>query len=241
MKIFVFIVFFIFFKLNVGQIYKTLFTPELISILAISHSSIDLYYYTTFRKNTVLKYDFSNDEQKISSTSEGDMISICYIWDETHKQIYIIIKNYLYVMTNGFNDHIKLDYLKDRYSILVLDECVGNEESNKYCSLFISFINSENKLEIYKYKFQYNTIKYSLLISKEIDLINSSGEISLNNCDYTSCHKAKNENNLVLVCFYENGNSEIVAITLNKDTLELDKEVKFKKNSGAKNAMFLAI
>ena len=235
MKIFLFIIFFIFFKGNVGQVYKTLFIPELISILAISNSSIDFYYYTTFKKNTILKYDF-NDEQKISSISEGDMISICYIWDDSFKQIYIIVKNYLYVISNEFNNYTKLDYLKDRYSILVLDECVGNEEATIYCSLFISFINSQNKLEIYKYKFKYDTIEYSLLISKEIDLINSSGQISLNNCDYISCHKAKNESKSdVFLCFYENGNSEIADIILNKDTLELDKEEKFKKNSGAKN------
>ena len=234
MKIFIFIIFFIFFKGNVGQIYKTLFIPEFLSILAISDLSINFYYYTTFAKNTLLKYEFPNDEQKISSISEGDMISICYISDETYKQFYIIIKNYLYVFSSTkFVGYVKLDYLVGRYSVLVLDEYNGSEEST--FSLFISFINSKNKLEIYKYKFKYDTIEYSLLISKEIDLINSSKEISLNNCDYISCNKAKNENNLFLVCFYENDNSEIAAITLNKDTLELDKEVKFKKNSGAKS------
>ena len=235
MKILLFIIFYIIFKENVGQIYKTLFFPRLISILAISDSSIDFYYYTTFIKNTALKYDFPLEEQKISSTSEGDMISICYIWDNTYKQIYIIVKNYLYVFEKKFINYIKLDNLTDRYSVLVLDECIGDEETTIYCSLFISFINSENKLEIYKYKFQYSTINYSLL-SKKIDLINSSGQISLNNCDYINCHKAKDGSDSdVLVCFYENGNSEIVAISLNKDSLELEKEVKFKKNSGAKN------
>ena len=235
MKIFIFIIFYIFFKENVGQIYKTLFFPELISILAISDSSIDFYYYTTLKKNSALKYEFELEAQKISFTSEGDMISICYIWDETYKQIYIIVKNYLYVFSTKYIDYIKFEYLTNRYSVLVLDECI-DEETTSYCSLFISLINSENKFAIYKYKIQYSTINYSLLGSKEIDLINSSGQISLNNCDYTSCHKAKDEDGSdFLVCFYENGNSEIVAITLNKDTLELEKEVKFKKNSGAKN------
>ena len=236
MKIFIFIIFFKCFKSNVGQTYKTLFFPELISILAITDSSIDFYYYTTFTKNTVLKYDFELEEQKISSISEGDMISICYLWDEFYKQIYIIVKNYLYVFSSGFINYVKFDNLTDRYSVLVLDECVKNGETTSYCSLFISFINSENKLEIYKYKFNNDTINYSLLKSKEIDLINSSGQISLNNCKYINCHKAKNESGLdVLVCFYENNNSEMTAITLNKDSLKLEKEVKFKKNSGAKN------
>jgi len=236
MKILIFIIFYIIFKENVGQIYKTSFFPGIISILAITDSSIDFYYYTTFAKNIVLKYNFELEEQKISSTSEGDMISLCYIWDDTYKQIYIIVKNYLYVLEKQFIDYIKLDYLTDRYSVLVLDECIGDEETTIYCSLFISFINSENKLEIYKFKFQYSTIQYSLLISKKIDLINSSGQISLNNCDYISCHKAKDGSDSdVLVCFYENGNSEIVAISLNKDSLELEKEMKFKKNSGAKS------
>ena len=163
------------------------------------------------------------------------MITISYIWDENHKQIYIIVKNYLYVFSTQFINYVKLDYLKDRYSFLVLDECVGNEEEARYCSLFISFINSKNKLEIHKYKFQYSTIEYSLLQSKEIDLINSSGQISLNNCDFISCHKAKNESESdVFVCFYENDNSMIAVIFLNKDTLEMEKKA-FKKNSGAKN------
>ena len=235
MKIFIFIIFYIIFKGTAREIYKTLFFKNLISILVITDSSIDFYYYTTLKKNTVLKYDFSLDEQKISSISEGDMITISYIWDDNHKQIYIIVKNYLYVFSNQFINYVKLDYLKDRYSFLVLDECVGNEEEASYCSLFISFINSKNKLEIHKYKFQNSTIEYSLLQSKEIDLINSSGQISLNNCDFISCHKAKNESESdVFVCFYENDNSEIAAIFLNKETLEMEKRA-FKKNSGAKN------
>ena len=235
MKIFIFIIFYIIFKGTAREIYKTLFIKNLISILVITDSSIDFYYYTTLKKNTVLKYDFSLDEQKISSISEGDMITISYIWDDNHKQIYIIVKNYLYVFSTQFINYVKLDYLKDRYSFLVLDECVGNEEEARYCSLFISFINSKNKLEIHKYKFQNSTIEYSLLQSKEIDLINSSGQISLNNCDFISCHKAKNESESdVFVCFYENDNSEIAAIFLNKDTLEMEKRA-FKKNSGAKN------
>jgi len=112
MKIFIFIIFFKCFKSNVGQTYKTLFFPELISILAITDSSIDFYYYTTFTKNTVLKYDFELEEQKISSISEGDMISICYLWDEFYKQIYIIVKNYLYVFSSGFINYVKFDNLK---------------------------------------------------------------------------------------------------------------------------------
>ena len=161
MKNFIFIIFFNFIKGIVGQTYKTLIIPKLISILDVSDSAINFYYYTTFEKNTILKYDFELEEQKISSTSEGDMISICYIYDDTHKHIYIIVKNYLYVFSPKFINYVKLDYLTDRYSVLVLDECVKDEQTTSNCSLFISFINSENKLEIYKYKFQGGTINYS--------------------------------------------------------------------------------
>jgi len=235
MKFFIFILFLNIFKGSFGQIYKTLFMRKILSILAISDSSINFYIYTDLHKNAASYYNFQLEEQKISSTYEGNMISICYISESNYIEIYIIIKNYLYVFSNTFINYIKFDYLKDRYSNLVLDECVGDEETSKFCSIFVSFINSENQLKIYKYKFKYETIDYSFIKSKEIDLINSSGQISLNNCEYISCHKAKNENDFILVCFYENDNSEIGAISLNKDTLELEKEVKFKKNSGAKN------
>ena len=234
MKIFIFLIFFNIFKGNIGQIYKTLFIQRLIGIFVISDSSINFYHYTTFQKNSVLKYDFAIDEQKILSTSEGDMISIGYICDDTYCQTYIIVKKYLYVFSSKFINYIKLDFLEDKHSILVFNECNKDETATIYCSLFISYINSENKLEIYKYKFKYDTINYSKQ-QTIIDLINSSGQISLNNCEYISCNKATNVNDLdVLVCFYENDNSEIAAITLNKDTLKLEKEVKFKKNSGAK-------
>ena len=235
MKFFIFILFLNFFKGSVGQIYKTLFMSKILSILAIIDSSINFYIYTDLHKNSASYYNFQLEEQKISSTYEGNMISICYISESNYIQIYIIIKNYLYVFSNTFINYIKFDYLKDRYSNLVLDECVGDEETSKFYSIFVSFINSENQLKIYKYKFKYETIDYSFIKSKEIDLINSSGQISLNNCEYISCHKAKNGNDFILLCFYENDNSEIGAISLNKDTLELEKEVKFKKNSGAKN------
>ena len=235
MKFFIFLLFLNIFKGSVGQIYKTLFIPKYLSILAISDSSINFYVYTDLHKNAASYYNFQLEEQKISSTYEGNMISICYITESNYVEIYIMVKNYFYVFSNTFINYIKFDYLKDRYSNLVLDECVGDEETSKYCSIFVSFINSENQLKINKYKFKYETINYSLLKSNEIDLINSSGQISLNNCEYISCHKAKNVMEFILVCFYENDNSEIGAISLNKDTLELEKEVKFKKNSGAKN------
>ena len=231
MKIFIFIIFFIFFKDNAEEIYRTFFIYEYMSIFTITDLSINLYTYTTLRKNSAVYYNFEFEEQKITSTHEENMISISYNANNTdYKQLYIIVKNYLYIFSIKYINYIKFDYLLDRYSTLVSGECVGEEEATYFCPLFISFINSENKLEIYKYKFQYNTINYSLLVSKEIDLINSSGQISINNCDYISCHKANSGSGSdVLVCFYENDNSEIAAITLNINSLELEKEIKFKK------------
>ena len=159
------------------------------------------------------------------------MISICYYKFENSFQIYIIVKNYLYVFSDKFIGYIELEHLVNKYSIIVLDECI----EDSFCSLFISFINSENKLEINNYKVVYDTISLTLLRTIKIDLINSLGQISSNNCEYISCHKAKNGDDYVLVCFYENDNSEIGAITLNLDTYAKEKEVKLKKNSGAKN------
>ena len=234
MKFCILILFFFVFKGNVGQIYKTFVIDEYISILAISDSSINVYYYTTFKKNTLFGISFELEEQKISSDYEGEMISACYIWDSNCHEIFVIVKNYLYVLTTSLRDHIKLDYLLDRYSNLILDKCI-EDEGTYYCYIFISYINSKNKLEIHNYKFQYDSISYSLLQSKEIDLINSSGKISSNNCEFITCHKAKNGNDLILVCFFENDKSEIGAISLNLDTLELEKEMQLKKNSGAKN------
>ena len=242
MKFFIFVIFFNIIKANANKIYKTKFIHEFANIVEITESSIDFYIYLTeMRKSTSTICNFENEEQKISSSSEGDMISISYnVEDTNYKQLYIIVKNYLYIFfTSQYIDYIKFDYLKDIYSTLVSDKCVGEEGENHFCHLYISFINSENKLNIYKYKFLYNKIEplnYSFIKLKEIDLINSSGQISLNICKYISCQKAKNESSLdVLVCFYENDNSEIAAITLNLDTLVLEKEVAFKKNSGAKN------
>jgi hypothetical protein len=164
-----------------------------------------VYNYTTFQKNNLLEISFELEEQKISSNYEGEMISACYIWDANCNEIIVIVKNYLYVITTSIRNYIKFDYLLDRYSNLVLDKCL-EEEGTYYCYLFISYINSQNKLKIYNYKFPYNSINYSLVQSKEIDLINSSGKILSNNCEYISCHKAKNENDFILVCFYENEN-----------------------------------
>ena len=163
MKFFIFLLFLNIFKGSVGQIYKTLFIPKYLSILAISDSSINFYVYTDLHKNAASYYNFQLEEQKISSTYEGNMISICYITESNYVEIYIMVKNYFYVFSNTFINYIKFDYLKDRYSNLVLDECVGDEETSKYCSIFVSFINSENQLKINKYKFKYETINYSLL------------------------------------------------------------------------------
>ena len=235
MEIYIFILFFICFKANIGQIYKIVLIKEYISILTVSESSINLHYYNGFLKNTAYKANFELEEQKIHSSDEGNMISVCHFKEENYPEIFVIVKNYLYVVSYNYNNYIKFDYLTNRYSILVFDKCFEDEENKKFRSLFISFINSENKLEIYKYQIEYSSINYSFIKSKEIDLINSSKQLSLNNCEYISCHKAKNGNDFVLVCFYENDYSEIGAISLNIETLDLEKEVKFKKNSGAKN------
>ena len=241
MEIFIFAIFFNILKVNANKVYKTFFFSSYASIIEITESSIDFYIYLTLKKSTASNCIFTDEEQKISSASEGDMISISYyIENISYKQLYIIVKNYLYVFfSSQFVGYIKFEYLKDRYSTSISNECDGEEGTIHYCPLYIFFINSENKLVIYQYKFEYNKIdplNYSLVKTKEINLINSSGQNSLNNCKFISCQKAKNENDFdVFVCFYENDYSEIAAITLNKDSLDLEKEVSFKKNSGAKN------
>ena len=239
MKFFIFVIFFNIFKLNANKIFKTICINKYSHIVEITESSIDFYNIITMRKSSSTFYNFVNETQKISSANEENMISISYNLESSeYKILYIIIKNYLYVFSDQFIDFIKFDYLQDKYSALVSEECVGEEGATHFCPLYISFINSENKLKTYKYKIVFNKINpinYSFVRSYEIDLINSSGQTSFNNCKYISCHKAKNENELdVLVCFSESDNSEIAAITLNLETLELEKEVKLKKNSGAK-------
>ena len=234
MKSFIFILFLIFFKGNDGQIYKTLFIPDLQSIVAISDSSIKSYYYPTFTENSLFWFNFEDDEQKITSTNEGDMVSMSYLGDSNCKEIFIIIKNYIYFLGEYYRNNIQIQFLNNRITSLVLEDWY-EEQGTYFCNLFICFVDSENKLQIFKLKQQYISLNFFLLNIVSIDLMNSSGQISLNNCEIISCQKAKNEDDFVLVCFYENDKSEIGALTLNLETLESKKEVKFKENNGAKS------
>ena len=81
MKIFIFFIFFNIFKIKADKVYKTLFIHNYGSIVEITETSIDFYIYINLRKSVSLFHNFKSEEQKISSSPEGDMISISYNTD----------------------------------------------------------------------------------------------------------------------------------------------------------------
>ena len=233
MSIFILLFSFNFFIINTQQPYKSYFLQEFQKIITICDKGIYFYNISNIESPSQLNKIFEN-YQKITS-SEEDMISLITFNSEV-KVIYIIVKNYIYSFSeNSFISEYKIENITDRTSSLIGHDC-KEEGTNINCYFFIAFINSEKKLQIFKYNNQYNTNVYTCMVFQTIDLINSSGETSLSKYDGISCQQAVNEiDSLVLVCFFENENTELGAINLNVETLERDtsKDIRLKRNSGA--------
>jgi len=165
------------------------------------------------------------------------MSSLSYLYDENYNIIFVIVKDSIYYGIGG-NINIKFDNnnITERPSNINIQEC-KEENGNKYCYFFISLIDSDNKLQIYKYNLIYGQNSYNCINYKIIDLFDSSSKISPSGSDFVTCKiMTYSGNNPRYACFYENSNSEMGSIILKIDTLEQDssKELKFKKNSGAK-------
>ena len=164
------------------------------------------------------------------------MISLGYIYNENYQIIFVKLNDSIYYGFDGIIDKkLNNSNITERPSNINPHEC-KEENGNQYCYFFISLIDSDNKLQIYKYNLVYGQDDYNCTNYKIIDLSDSLSNISPSGSDFVTCKIISYSNNQRYACFYENSNSEIGSIILELETLEQDssKQLKFKKNSGAK-------
>ena len=107
--IFIMIYFFSLSLINSKQPYNSYFLEKFNAIVIIYQD--DISFYSTSNISLISKYTIKNDEQKINSLSEAEMISFGYIYSNTYQEIYIIIKNYLYNFKSNkaFNSSYKIE------------------------------------------------------------------------------------------------------------------------------------
>ena len=234
---FIIIYFFSLSMINAKQPYNSFFVESFESIIIVYQDEISLYSTSTI--SLLRKYEIQNDEQKINSLSEAEMISFGYIYSNTYQEIYIIIKNYLYNFKSNkaFNSLYKIEDINNIIPELIVYKCF-TEDSNSYCMILIAFINSDNKLKILEYKHKLESEEYTSTKSNIFNLINSSGGTSKSQSDNVSCKIMVNTlNEKVLTCFYENEYSQIGAMIINIETLnKYSSDIPcIKQNSGAIN------
>ena len=235
--IFIMIYFFSLSLINSKQPYNSYFLEKFNAIVIIYQD--DISFYSTSNISLISKYTIKNDEQKINSLSEAEMISFGYIYNNTYQEIYIIIKNYIYNFKSNkeFNSLFKIESINNNIPELIVYKCL-TEFSYSYCFILIAFINSDNKLKILEYKHKLESEEYTNTKSNELYLINSLGGISKSQCDNVSCKIMVNIlNKKVLTCFYENEDSQIGAMIINIETLEkYNSDIpSIKQNTGAIN------
>ena len=238
-RLYIFIILFIIIIIKAQQPYKSYILEGFNIFIIIYNDKISVHSYSNGILQTPKSTNLDTDEKQINSEDEGKMTSLGYIYTERFKIMYIIVKGYIYygydgVIINTINNNIT----KDIPSTLVAYQCkYRSKEGCQMCDFFICFIDKNKKLGIYEYTHGYGGKDPYTNNNKTIDLVDSSGMVSISKSDYVSCQIMTYDSKDVLVCFFENEKTEIGAITLNIETLEQDnnKQPKLKKNSGAKD------
>ena len=169
---------------------------------------------------------------------DSDMISLSETIEEnsSFQIIYIIVINYLYIFSKdgNFITNIAIPNMDKLPSTINHHYCI--EDSEK-CIFSISMVHTNKNLKIYlvEYEITNNNITFKKDIT--INIINSSGVNSLNQCNYVTCQiMIISSEEKYLTCFYENQSIEIGTIYLSIDNLEKITTLssQFRKNSGAK-------
>ena len=226
-------------SLNGEQFYKSIFFENYQIVFSFTTFQIITYNSTMLTK--IATHQLVN-EQQIFNNSEAEMISSIATLNQTevdYRQIYIIIKNYLYNFSRNaaFNSKHKIENMDIVPSNLIFKEC--KEESGKrICLLFIAFININKNLNIFLMENNIGDKQLFTKINITYNLRNNLGGSSLSKCDFVSCQiMSISSDDKVLTCFYENENTELGTVNFNiTDLSETSlKSSQFKSNSGAIN------
>ena len=179
-----------------------------------------IYLYTS--ENRIEFYSF-NQNQKITSADESEMISLAKFKDAD--SVYLtIVKKYIYAYFAATNFGILENEQINNYK----SEIFPLKYNNNEFYYIVGIVNSEQELVLYLYKNKVSDTKCSLIFTFSISNINSEN---------FSCQLMQSPSfGEVLTCFYENNNNEIVANSLTIDTTNSKIESAFnraKSNNGA--------
>ena len=194
-------------SLSDEQFYKSIFFENYQMIFSFTTSQIFTYNSKELTKKAT--HQLKLTEQYIFNNYEAEMISSIATLNQTqddYRQIYIIIKNYLYNFSRDgvFNSEHKIENMDIVPSNLIFKECKV-ESSNQICLLFIAFININKNLNIFLMENQISQKKFFTKINITYNLKNNLGQSSLSKCDFVSCQiMSISSDEKVLTCFYEN-------------------------------------
>ena len=185
--------------------------------------SDEIYYYN--QGNVSEKYRFENN-QIITSEEEFEMISIGIFKNNPNIANLIVVKNYVYAVLKDINFcNSELDQ-ETGYREIYPYEC-----TDIYCYYVYGFINSNKDLYLTLIRNPFGYCNSTLNYTTNINSVDSENL----SCQYMQ----SSSNGKVLVCFYQNSNSKLMAINyeidldshLIKNLTNLEQS---KKNSGVK-------
>jgi len=211
--------------------YKLIYFEDLGKIFSICDKIIYAYDSKTLAQCN--SYSLIND-QIINSSDEAKFISSNSFFNEDFESIFFIIKDYLYVyLTDKIIGNHKIDDISNKQSSIITYDC-KHENSESFCYFFIAIIDDSKNLKVFKYKYNLTKKELTMIINNTLELKDSSGNNLKIKSDNVSCQIMTYSSN-VLICFYENENTELGTININVNTLEQNtsKKMKLTKNSGA--------
>ena len=215
------------------EIYKVYISRKYNKLFTFSNNNI--YSFDSSSLNKIAKIEL---QKKMNGPFDSDMISLSETIEEnsSFQIIYIIVINYLYIFSkNGnFITNIAIPNMDNLPSTINHHYCITDSEK---CIFSISMVDTNKNIKIYlvEYKITDNDISFKKYIT--INIINSSGVNSINQCNYVTCQiMIISSEEKYLTCFYENQSVEIGTIYLSIDNLEKITTLssQFRKNSGAK-------
>ena len=211
------------------KIYKILLSEKNKKIFVFSN-----YYIKSYHSSSLSQIIQKQLEFPINQPEDSKMISLT---DISNDQIYIIVKNYLYIFSNEgtFIKTTLIENLSEYIpSTLIYNEFISNEETRIF---YIALININKSLTLFSLK---NSIQndgvniISKTTEESLDLKNSSGDNTISGCDYISCQIMVISSDLkYLTCFYENKEDEIGTMYFDDELNTVTtKQSKFRKNNG---------
>ena len=236
-KLLILLILLIFSLTKVNTIYSKVSVLNNGNLISINKDNIKILSQDYIDLSTIVTF---SDDQKLNdqNSDELELVIFTQYLEEPSYNI-IAVKNYFYFL-NPEGELVHQFQLPTftGFQISIIPYKCYNELNILECYYFISYVNLENKIEIYKYKISLvkNNYQNELINNNKYNPVNSLKSETISGCKTLTCQIMNYNCEDVFSCFYENETpNELVAVNFNiTNNLKIINNIPsiFKTNNG---------